>query len=221
MRLCSDTWMKGARAPMGGEVRRLRLPRVHFRSFQNVSVWNGSGTKANLALAHPKGRPVDEPWFLISNAAPTLDLVWSYAERFCCEQLFRDQKSGLFQLACSGLRDPERIDRLLLVVAIAVLASSLQCYALSLDGLRRQVDPHWRRGMSFVRIGLASRQQFVANATSTIQAWLPIPLQQLEPGIPSRGVHRRRKQPWFTRVDLPPKPAPITPAAVSWKLHPC
>ena len=215
MRLCSDTWIQGAGAPMGGEVRRLRLPRGHFRGFQNVSIWNGSSHKANLALAHPKGLPVDEPWYLISNGAPTLDLVWSYAERFCCEQLFRDQKSGLFQLECSGLRDPERIDRLLLVVAVAVLASSLQGYALSIEGLRRQVDPHWRRGMSFVRIGLASLQQFVANATATIQAWLPIPLQQLEACIPSRGVHRRRKQPWFTRIDLPPKPARIPLSAVS------
>jgi len=215
MRLCSDTWIQGAGAPMGCEVRRLRLPRGHFRGFQNVSIWSGASFKANLALAYPTGLPVDEPWYLISNAAPTLDLVWSYAQRFCCEQLFRDQKSGLFQLECSGLRDPERIDRLLLVVAIAVLASSLQGYALSLEGLRRQVDPHWQRGMSFIRIGIASLQQFVANANATIQAWLPIPLQQLEPCIPSRGVRRRQKQPWFTRIDLPQRPAPISPLAVS------
>jgi len=44
----------------------------------------------NLLLAHPT----------------SLDLVWSYARRFCCEQLFRDQKSGVFQLAGSGLCIP-------------------------------------------------------------------------------------------------------------------
>ena len=120
--------------------------------------------KANLLLAHPSDIAIDEPWYLVSNADPTLDLVWSYAKRFCCEQLFRDQKSGLFQLESSGLRDPGRIDRLLLVVAIAVLVSSLQGYAVSLDGLRHQVDPHWQRGMSFVRIGLKWLQQVVANA---------------------------------------------------------
>jgi hypothetical protein len=190
MCLCSDTWIQGEAAPLGCKVRRLRLPRRHFRSFQKVSIWTGVSHKSNLALAHPTGLPVDEPWFRISNAAPTLDLVWSYAQRFCCEQLFRDQKSGLFQLECSGLRELKRIDRLLLVVAIAVLASSPQSSALSLEGLRRQVDPHWRRGMSFVRIGLASLQQFVANAMTTIQAWLPIPLQQLEACIPSRELHR-------------------------------
>ncbi len=42
----------------------------------------------------------------------------------------------IFQLESSGLRDPERIDRLLLVVAIAVLASSLQGFAVGLVGER-------------------------------------------------------------------------------------
>jgi hypothetical protein len=185
MRLCGDTWIHGTTAPMGCEVRRLRLPRGHCRGFQNVGLWSAGSQKANLMLAYPTGLPVDEPWYLVSNAPATLELVWSYSERFCCEQLFRDQKSGLFQLESSGLRNPERIDRLLLVVAIAVLASSLQGYAFSLGGLRRQVDPHWHRGMSFVRIGLASLQQFVANATATALAWLPIPIQELEPGSTS------------------------------------
>jgi len=46
----------------------------------------------------------------------------------------------------------------LLVVAIAVPAGSLQGYALSLAGFRRQVDLHWKRGMSFLRLGLAALQ---------------------------------------------------------------
>lgn len=206
MRLRADTWIHGTAAPMGCEVRRLRLPRGHCRGFQGVQLWAEGSQRANLLLAHPTGLPVDEPWYLVSNADPTLDLVWSYAKRFCCEQLFRDQKSGIFQLASSGLRDPERIDRLLLVVAIAVLASSLQGYAVSLDGLRRQVDPHWQRGLSFVRLGLTWLQQSVANAGQAFMAWIPIPLRELEPCIPSLGVQRRQKQPWFARIELPPRP---------------
>jgi len=140
------------------------------------------------------GLAVDEPWYLVSNLDRTLDLAWTYGQRFCCEQLFRDQKSGIFQLENSGLRDPARIDRLLLVVAIAVLASSLQGYAVSLAGLR------------FVRIGLQWLQQAVVHAGRTLLAWITIPLLQLEPCIPSRGVQRRQKQPWFTRIELPPRP---------------
>ena len=150
---------------------------------------------------------MEEPWTLVSNAAPSLDLVWSYERRFCCEQLFRDQKSGILQLADTGLREPERLDRLLEIVAIAMLMGSLQGYAISLADLRRQVDPHWRRGRSFVRNGLATLQTFVADAEARLMAWMPIPQQLLEPCIPSRGVRRRRKQAWFTRIELPPRSA--------------
>ncbi|MCX5966869.1 MAG: transposase, partial [Cyanobacteria bacterium] len=105
---------------------------------------------------------------MVSNLDPTLDLVWAYGQRFCCEQLFRDQKSGIFQLESSGLRDPARIDRLLLVVAIAVLVSSLQGFSVTLAGQRRRVDPHWQRGLSFVRIGLATLQTFVADTKARL-----------------------------------------------------
>ena len=206
MRLRSDTWIHGTAAPMGCEVRRLRLPRGHCRGFRNVQLWADGSQKANLLLALPGGIAIDEPWYLVSNADLTLDLVWIYAQRFCCEQLFRDQKSGLCQLESSGLRDPGLIDRLLLVVAIAVLVSSLRGYAVSLDGLRHQVDPHWQRGMSFVRIGLKWLQQAVANAGRSFRTWMPIQLRELEPCIPSRGVQRRQQQPWITRIELPPRP---------------
>jgi hypothetical protein len=60
--------------------------------------------------------------------------------------------------------------------------------------------------MSFVRIGLKWMQQCVANAGRALLAWMPIPLRKLEPCIPSRGIERRQSQPWFTRIELPPRP---------------
>jgi hypothetical protein len=59
----------------------------------------------------------------------------------------------IFQLASSDLRDPERIHRLLLVVAIAVLAGSLQRFAVSLVGERQ--DNCWPKGR--IGTGLAVR----------------------------------------------------------------
>lgn len=209
MRLRADTWIHGTAAPMGCEVRRLRLARGHCRGFRDVQLWGDGRQRANLLLARPVGLAAAEPWYLVSNLDPNLDLVWAYGQRFCCEQLFRDQKSGIFQLENSRLRDPARIDRLLLVVAIAVLVSSLQGYAVSLSGQRPLVDPHWKRGLSFTRIGLHWLQQSVITASRFLLAWLPIPLQTLEPCIPSRGVRRRQKEPWFSRVELPP-PLQIT-----------
>ena len=210
MRLPGDTEIHGTAAPLGCQVRRLGLRRGQCRGFRNVRLWADGSHTANLLLAYPTGLPVEEPWYLISNAEPSLDLVWAYGQRFCCEQLFRDQKSGIFQLVRSGLRDPQRIDRLLLVVAIAVLAGSLQGYALSLAGLRRQVDPHWKRGMSFLRIGLAALQMSAVDAAARLMAWRPIPTQALEPCIPSRRA-RQQGQVWFSRVELPPRPTTATP----------
>lgn len=129
-----------------------------------------------------------------------MDLVWTYGQRFCCEQLCRDQKSGIFQLESSGLRDPQRIDRLLLIVAIAVMGS-LQGYAISLTGLRRQVDPHWRQGRRFVRIGLATLQVFVADIKAKLMTWMPIPQRQLGPCIPSRGVRLAPPQAALVHAD--------------------
>jgi hypothetical protein len=205
MRLRGDTEIHGTAAPLGCKVRRLQLRRGQCRGFRGVRLWADGSQSVNLVLAHPTGLPVEEPWYLISNAAPSLDLVWSYAQRFCCEQLFRDQKSGVFQLESSGLREPERIDRLLLIVAIAVLAGSLQGYALSLAGLRRQVDPHWKRGMSFLRIGLAALQMAMSDAAARLMDWLPIPIQELEPCLPSRRARRRQAQAWFSTIEMPPR----------------
>jgi Transposase DDE domain len=209
MRLRGDAEIHGTAAPLGCQVRRLQLPRGHCRGYRDVQLWGDGQRRANLVLARPVGIKASEPWYLVSNRDPTLDLVWAYGQRFCCEQLFRDQKSGIFQLENSRLRDPARIDRLLLVVAIAVLISSLQGYAVSLSGQRQRVDPHWKRGLSFARIGLHWLQQSVMATGRALLTWLPIPLQSLEPCIPSRGVRRRQNEPWFTRVALPP-PLPIT-----------
>jgi hypothetical protein len=214
MRLRADTWIHGTAAPMGCEVRRLRLPRGQCRGFRDVQLWD-SGHRANLVLARPIGITAAEPWYLVSNLEPSLDLVWTYGQRFCCEQLFRDQKSGIFQLERSELRCPERIDRLLLVVAIAVLVCHLQGYAVSLAGERRRVDPHWKRGLSFARIGLHWLQQSAIIAGRALFAWISIPLQALEPCIPSRGVIRRQKKPWFSRIELPPPTHSTEPMAIA------
>jgi hypothetical protein len=136
---------------MGCEVRWLRLPRGHCRGFRDVSLLAEGSHRAHLLLAFPPGLAVVEPWYLVSKAARSLDLVWAYGQRFCCEQLYRDQKSGIFHLESSGLRELQRI------------------------------DPHWQRGLSFVSIGFKWLQQCVANTSNTLLAWAPIPLRNLEP----------------------------------------
>lgn len=67
---------------MGCEVRRQGLPRGHCRGFRDVRLWN-SGHRANLVLARPIGiTTATEPWYVVSNLQPSLDLVWTYGQRF-------------------------------------------------------------------------------------------------------------------------------------------
>lgn len=136
------------------QVRQLRLPRGHSCGFCGERLWSDYTQSANLLHAHPRGTAIGEPCYSVCNSNPTLELVWIYARRFSCEQVFRNQKLDLFQLESRGLRDLERIDRLLVLVVIAVLLSSLQGYAVTINCLRHQMDPHWRRGMYLVRSGL-------------------------------------------------------------------
>jgi hypothetical protein len=59
--------------------------------------------------------------------------------------------------------------------------------------------------MSFLRIGLAALQLAVADAAARLMDWLPIPLQELEPCVPSRKARRKQARAWFSTVEMPPR----------------
>jgi len=100
------------------------MPLGYLSGFRDAQLWADCSKKAYLLLVYTSSIAIDEPLYLVSNAPLRLDLEWSYAMHFFSEQLLRDQKSGLFPLESTSLRDPEWIDRLLLLVAIAVLVRS-------------------------------------------------------------------------------------------------
>lgn len=81
MRLRGDAEIQGTAATLGCQVRRLHLPRGHCHSFRDVRLCYG-GHQANLVLARPIGISAPEPWYLVSNLDPTLDLVWANGQRF-------------------------------------------------------------------------------------------------------------------------------------------
>ncbi|HHP7246136.1 MAG TPA: hypothetical protein ACFE0H_15770 [Elainellaceae cyanobacterium] len=58
------------------------------------------------------------------------------------------------ELEDSRIRSQSALERLYLVAAIALLYATTIGMAVQLEGLRQQVDPHWRRGLSYLKIGL-------------------------------------------------------------------
>jgi hypothetical protein len=115
-------------------------------------LWLDGEYRCNLVLANVEG--VREPWAVITDEQPSLQTLWQYGLRFRVEELFLDSKSGAFQLQESKVRDRKALERLYLVVALAILFATSQGMAVQISGLRTRVDPHWKRGLSYLKIGL-------------------------------------------------------------------
>lgn len=151
LRLPSDVRLHGPRRyPI--EVSQMWPPQGEALLYHNVRLWQDGTYICNLVLATVKG--VREPWAVITDEPPTLQTLWQYALRFQVEELFLDSKSGAFQLEASQLRSAPALERLYLVAAVALLYATTTGMAVQLANLRQQVDPHWRRALSYLKIGL-------------------------------------------------------------------
>lgn len=151
LRLPCDVVLHGARRhPI--ELKYLYPPKSEAILYHHVGLWLDGEHRSNIVLANVKG--VKEPWAVITDEAPSLQTLWQYGLRFRVEELFLDSKSGVFQLENSKIRDSKALERLYLVVALALLFATCQGMAVQLKGLRTQVDPHWQRGISYLKIGI-------------------------------------------------------------------
>jgi len=153
LRLPCDTLIYGVRRRgFGYEVRELYPPKRQACFYRNVQVWQEARITAHLALASVPG--VKDNWAILSDEPPTLDTFWQYGLRFPIEHLFLDSKSGVFDWEHSRVRSAACLERLYLIVAISILFATLTGMAVQQSGSRRQVDAHFRRGLSYLKIGL-------------------------------------------------------------------
>ncbi len=106
------------------------------------------------------------------------------------QELFLVSKSGTFELEASGIRPAQALERLYLVAAIVIFYGTTQDMAVQLDGLRTQVDPHWTRGISYLKIGLRWLKEAVNKGRSLLK---PIALftVDLEPCFASKKAEAR------------------------------
>ena len=104
-----------------------------------------------LAFAHDKLS--DEDWTIVSDEPTNLQTFAQYRLRFCVEESFLDLKSNGFHLEASRLRDKFAWSQLCGVIALTMLFLVLQGVQVVASGKRRQVDAHWNRGMSYLKLG--------------------------------------------------------------------
>jgi len=74
--------------------------------------------KTNIGMVHEAGHP--EPWFIAMSEAPTTARTFDYGLRWGIEAMFSDFKSRGFGLEDSQLQRTDRMDRLILVMSLAL-----------------------------------------------------------------------------------------------------
>jgi hypothetical protein len=72
----------------------------------------------NIAMVHEPGHP--EPWIIAMSEAPTVHRAFDYGLRWGLEAMFSDFKSRGFGLEGSHLQRPDRMARLIMVMALAL-----------------------------------------------------------------------------------------------------
>jgi Transposase DDE domain len=78
----------------------------------------GKRVATNVAMVHEPGHP--EPWIIALSEPPTAHRAFDYGLRWGIEAMFSDFKTRGFGLEDSQIQRSERLDRLLLVMALAL-----------------------------------------------------------------------------------------------------
>jgi hypothetical protein len=125
-----------------------------------VSDWDAAICANVVAL----WRPVDrEPWLLLTDLPATLARCADYRRRTWEEELFRDLKSFGWQWQRSRVRRPERVERLLLVLALATLWVACLAQRVLRRGWRPSLEERSRRCYSYFQLGLRWLTRQLAN----------------------------------------------------------
>jgi hypothetical protein len=74
--------------------------------------------RTNIGMVHEEGHP--EPWFIAMSDKPTTAKTFDYGFRWGIEAMFSDFKSRGFGLEDSQLQRVDRMDRLILIMALAL-----------------------------------------------------------------------------------------------------
>ena len=138
------------------KVGEIRLAARETRCFHNVTITGQHFGPVHVAL----GRPTDglEQWQVVSDEPTSIETFTEYGERFQIEEGFLDDKSGLFALESSRIRDAAGLERLTLTLSVATLLLVSEGLQLVAAGARRAVDPHWTRALSYLKLGLRGMQ---------------------------------------------------------------
>lgn len=149
-------------------IDELGVKRDQRRYFQEVDFTAKAKLHANLSVTWSSGNERNPPELIavMSDQAACRRRLTEYGWRMCIEESFRDDQSSGFDLEHTRLQHPERLERLLLALAIAtVWCHELGEQVLSADhDYRREIDPGSQRELSLFQLGLRWLKRCVSTA---------------------------------------------------------
>lgn len=95
----------------------------------------------------------DDPWLLVSDEEDPRLILHRYRKRAWIETLYGDMKTRGFDLQKTRLEQPDRLERLLLAIAIVYLCFVALGSWVVKNGYRHRLDRPDRRDLSYFRLG--------------------------------------------------------------------
>lgn len=132
------------------------VPYRQNRYFQNIALTQEAKLQTNLSVTWTDGRDGKiEIVAVISDRPACRARLRDYGRRMSIEQSFRDDKSGGFDMAYTRLQHADRLERLLLALAIATLWCHEVGEQILAEGeaARRRIDPGPHRELSVFQLG--------------------------------------------------------------------
>ena len=142
----------------------------HPRYFQNVRLTAEADWVCNLAVTWTKPTPKQpaELCAIAMNVLANQRTLKDYLKRMHIEESFRDDKSGSFDLEATKLTDPERLNHLLLAIAVAVLWIYDIGEHVLRAAARQEIDPAYKRQLSVFQIGWRKLRRWISCQSSAL-----------------------------------------------------
>lgn len=101
----------------GGEITTGKAAQMKLAAIENAA-FNETGVTTNIGILHEPGHK--EPWIIAMDCKPSKYKVLDYGMRWGIEPMFSDFKSRGFCITKTQLQHSDRIERLILVLTIAL-----------------------------------------------------------------------------------------------------
>jgi hypothetical protein len=142
---------------------RTKLP-PQCRHVDGQGTWSQDWEHALTTNVVAVWRPGDrDPWLLLTDLPARLARCTEYRRRTWEEEGFRDWKSSGWNWQKSRVRQPARVDRLLLVLALATLWMAALAQRLLRRGLRHLLEAPSRRCYSYFQLSLRYLDRLLAT----------------------------------------------------------